>query len=169
MTVDTAEDWIAYDEGNRLKPYQDSRGIWTVGIGHNLEANGLPAGIVSPDAMSYPAALTFLQKRGGLNQAECDELFDSDCYIAETALARLVPWVRELGYSSARYAALLNMIFNMGETKMVEFKNFLGFMAAGKFDDAANDLRQTLVFRQLPKRYCRIADTIETGNWPVLP
>ncbi len=27
-------------EGKRLKPYQDSVGIWTWGIGHNLQANG---------------------------------------------------------------------------------------------------------------------------------
>lgn len=27
-------------EGVREKPYKDSEGIWTWGVGHNLQANG---------------------------------------------------------------------------------------------------------------------------------
>jgi GH24 family phage-related lysozyme (muramidase) len=29
---------LVEDEGRRVHPYKDSRGIWTAGIGHNLEA-----------------------------------------------------------------------------------------------------------------------------------
>lgn len=28
------------DEGVREKPYQDSKGIWTWGVGHNLQEHG---------------------------------------------------------------------------------------------------------------------------------
>ena len=41
----STETLIADDEGTESMPYQDPDGIWTAGIGHNLEANGLPPGI----------------------------------------------------------------------------------------------------------------------------
>lgn len=28
------------DEGVRIKPYQDTEGIWTWGVGHNLQEHG---------------------------------------------------------------------------------------------------------------------------------
>ena len=31
------------DEGVRYSPYKDSKGILTVGVGHNIEASALPA------------------------------------------------------------------------------------------------------------------------------
>ena len=33
---------IASDEGIRSTPYKDTRGNWTGGIGHNLDAHGVP-------------------------------------------------------------------------------------------------------------------------------
>ena len=40
---DAIKAMVIQDEGMKLKPYKDTRGILTVGIGHNLEASGSKA------------------------------------------------------------------------------------------------------------------------------
>jgi lysozyme len=166
--IQTVEDLIAVDEGKELMPYKDSRGIWTVGIGHNLEANGLPSGVCSDaiDGLDYPACLEFLQKRGGLTDEECTDLFNHDLYVADRGLASIAPTAELLGTSSPRYAALMDMVFNMGETVFATFTTFLSLIAKKDFSGAASDLRVTKVYAELPHRYERLATMIETGNWP---
>jgi GH24 family phage-related lysozyme (muramidase) len=167
MSINTVEELIALDEGKRLQPYQDSEGIWTVGIGHNLEANGLPPGVCTTDGMDYPECLAFLQKRGGLTEDECDELFDYDLHMADCDLSQICPIAHRLGMDSPRYAALMDMCFNLGAERFRKFTGFLGLICQQDFAGAADDLRNhTAVYKQLPHRYERLAKIIETGEWP---
>ena len=167
-TIYSTETLIADDEGTQSMPYQDPDGIWTAGIGHNLEANGLPPGICgdAPDGLNWEdGVLPFLKSRGGLTPTEIDALFKYDLTIAAQDLAYCLPTADTLVLP--RYAAMIDMCFNLGRAKLLKFNTFLHLMEIGQYADAAQDLlNNTAVAKQLPKRYGRLAQMIESGEWP---
>lgn len=157
---------IRLDEGERPMPYQDIMGIWSVGDGHNLEANGLPAGICAdaPNGLPFPACLEFIQKRGGLKPFEMDTLFGVD-WVANCKWLWAKPWWASV--SPERQAALDDMAFNLGPEKAQAFTTFYGLCAIGDWSAAANDLEfKTRVATELPKRYGRLEQILRTGQWP---
>lgn len=155
---------ISFDEGVRKLPYQDTKGIWTVGVGHNLQAHGLSAGIChdAPDGLPWPDCLGFLKYRGGLKDDEISRQFVID--VKEScAWLWLKPWWPTT--NDARQAALEDMSFNLGTVTMQKFVTFLGLMASGDYEAAAQDLEfKTAVARELPKRYGRLEQIIRTGS-----
>ena len=167
-TIYSTETLISDDEGTESMPYQDLDGIWTVGIGHNLEANGLPPGICgdAPDGLNWEdGVLPFLQSRNGLTAAEIDALFQHDLAIAAQDLVACLPNADTL--TLPRYAAMIDMCFNLGLAKLLKFHTFLHIMEIGKYAAAAQDLlNNTAVAKQLPKRYGRLAQIITNGEWP---
>lgn len=166
MSITNVQDLIRFDEGDRGQPYKDSRGIWTVCVGHNLEANGLPPGICddAPDGLPWPDCLGFIQRRRGLNATEDAALFQHDLQ-SEGGWLLTKPWWANL--DDARQAALLDMAFNLGPASMQTFTTFLGLIAAGDWVAAADDLEfKTKVAKELPARYNRLQQMIRTGEWP---
>lgn len=166
IILNTLEKLLTFDEGKRLTPYKDSRGIWTIGIGHNLQANGVPVGLLPPDVtLTYPGCLGYLQEHG-LTETQCDQLFHYDI-LHVCGFLTTFPWFRVLDV--VRQAAVQDMAFNLGEHTFREFTGFCGFLAKGDFKGAADDLRyRTGVFKELPTRYGRLDAMIETGQWPVI-
>lgn len=155
---------IAFDEGTRQLPYQDSLGIWTIGVGHNLQANGLPAGVCADaaDGLPWPDCLGFLQRRNGLNPDEISALFDVDVK-DNCSWLWVKPWWPTT--NEARQAALEDMAFNLGPAKMQKFVTFLGLIATGDYEAAASDLEfHTAVAAELPKRYGRLEQIIRSGS-----
>lgn len=130
------------DEGYRIWPYKDSRGILTWGIGHNLKAAPL-----------CNEAAAFL---GQAIQAQ----FDHDLATVNEAL-HSYPWIT--GLSQPRIMALQNMMFNLGPKTFGTFTTFLGLLQEGNYSGAADDLRKSLAFKQDTARYTRIANQIESG------
>jgi lysozyme len=117
------------DEGLRLKPYRDSLGILTIGVGHNLDEKGI----------SYAAAMFILRE---------------DMQEAETLLDTNLPWWRTL--TEDRQKVLINMAFNMGP-KLLSFKNTLSLIETGKYADAADAMLESLWARQVGPRADRLA------------
>lgn len=142
--IDSVQSLLEDDEGRRTWPYNDSRGYPTWGIGHLL-SNGIAGDVETL-----------------LNQA-IDLQFQHDLADAMQGLGHL-PWFA--GLDPVRQAVLIDMAFNLGIDGLHAFTQFLGYMAAGQWASAAADLRTTLVYRQLPERYERLAVMIETGGWP---
>ena len=167
-TIYSTETLTANDEGTESLPYQDPDGIWTIGIGHNCEANGLPPGICddAPDGLSWDdGVLLFLQSRGGLTPTEIDALFQHDLAIAAQDLAYCLPTADTLVLP--RYAAMIDMTFNLGRDRLLKFNTFLHLMEIGQYAAAAQDLlNNTAVAKQLPERYGRLAQIITSGEWP---
>jgi GH24 family phage-related lysozyme (muramidase) len=167
-TIQSAEDLIGFDEGDKGQPYQDSRKIWTVARGHNLEANGLPPGIFAdaPDGLPWPDCLGFLQIRGGVTTKEDAALFAYDLH-DNCSWLESKPWWPAV--NDPRRAALYDMAFNLGPAAMQTFTTFLGLIGTGLWDAAANDLEfKTKVAKELPARYGRLESIIRTGEWPTV-
>jgi len=125
------------DEGRRLKPYTDTSGKITIGVGRNLTDVGI-------------------------SDADCDRMLDEDIAAAEAGLDRALPWWRKIG--DVRQRVLINMAFNLGLTTLLTFHATLGAMEEGRWAAAAAGMRASLWARQVGARAERLARMIETGR-----
>ncbi|WP_044561454.1 glycoside hydrolase family protein [Azospirillum sp. B4] len=124
------------DEGVRLKPYTDTVGKLTIGVGRNLTDVGL-------------------------TPAEVDALLANDIASVTQALDQALPWWR--GLSEGRQRALANMAFNMGMPTLLTFRTTLGHLQAGRFEQAAEAALASRWAIQVGDRATRIAALIRAG------
>lgn len=126
------------DEGIRLKPYTDTVGKLTIGIGRNLTDVGI-------------------------SQGEARALLENDLDRVETDLDRSLPWWR--GLDAVRQEVLANMTFNLGINGLLGFKNTLAAVKAGLWANAARGMRASKWARQVGARAERLASAMETGKF----
>jgi lysozyme len=124
-------------EGLRLKPYKDSMGILTIGVGRNLDHVGL-----------YEDEAMFMLER------------DIDRCL--TGLAKRYAWFKDLG--AVRQRALVDLAFNLGFATLATFTGTLAALARGDYEDAADHLQASLWYRQVASRGPRIVGMIRTGQ-----
>lgn len=132
------------DEGVRYSPYNDTKGIPTVGVGHNLNAKPLPSG------WKYP-----------LNDTQVNSLLDDDLEDVFHDLDRNLPWWTDL--NDVRQRVIANMAFNLGITKLLGFRNTLVAMRQGKYDAAADGMLASAWAAQVKGRAQRLADMMRKG------
>lgn len=126
-------------EGMRLKPYVDTVGKTTIGVGRNLTDIGI----------SQSEALGLLDNDIAKAQDECDKY----------------PWFS--GLSDARKAAMLSLVFNLGPTRLAGFVKFLKAMAASDWAAAAEELEASKWYAQVKSRGPEIVNLILANEWPV--
>lgn len=153
MDLIALERELGRDEGKRRRRYRDTKGIWTVGIGHNIEADP-----------SYPYTLS----DEPLSDEQISNLFWNDITNVIAELDSRWPWYTSM--TDARQRVLANMCFNMGARTLSTFKNTLAAMKAGYYLQAAQGMRQSLWARQVglgtpdnPGRAERLARMMEKG------
>jgi len=134
----TLEEQLVRDEGVRLKPYTDSVGKRSIGVGRNLD----DVGITIEEAF-------FLR--------------DNDILKVKIALVAALPWVAQL--DDARRGALENMAYNMGVRGLLKFKNTLALVQTGKYEEAAAAMLQSRWAKQVGPRADRLAEQMKTGEW----
>lgn len=123
-------------EGRRNRPYVDTRGFTTIGIGHNLSAKGVPDELV-------------------------DIWFNED--IAEAVQgANSLPAYNQL--DPVRQTVLVDMIFNMGLDKVREFVNTLAYLSKGQWDMAAEQMLASAWAKQVGSRATELARIIKSGH-----
>jgi lysozyme len=135
------------DEAVRYRPYFDSRGFLTVGVGHLLTAAPLPAG------WSYP-----------LTDLQVNQLLEQDLAVVFSSLDRALPWWRAL--DEVRQRVVANMCFNLGITKLLGFKHALAAMQAGDYGAAAAGMQASAWFAQVKDRAVRLCEAMTTGAMP---
>jgi lysozyme len=147
MTPHLADD-LRRDEGCLLKAYQDTLGIWTIGVGHAHVAPGTV-----------------------WTQAQADGALKRDIRHAAGLLDANVPWWREL--NDARQDVLANLCFNMGwgdgSHGLSSFHNTLAAIRAGQFDHAAAGLLTSKWAGQVHGRATRLAEQMRSGVRPDHP
>jgi lysozyme len=136
----TLREQLCRDEGVRLKPYRDSVGLLTIGVGHNLEAHGI-------------------------SQAVCDLLLTEDIADVEAGVRARLPWATPARLGEARHAVLLNMSFNLGLGGLLGFKRFLADVEAGEWTMAATEMMNSKWAQQVGARADRLARQMETDTW----
>lgn len=128
---------IKKHEGLRLKMYKDSRGIETIGYGFNLRANS-----ISPD---------LAQQLLDLELNPLVEYFEQQ------------DWYQAL--SPARQAVVLDMSYNMGLETFLSFHQFLAFLKAGDWENAAKDILGTLWAKEVGNRATEDSQIILSGTF----
>lgn len=138
MNRDALASELRRDEGVRLKPYRDSVGILTIGVGRNLEDVGI----------SEAEAATMLQN-------------DIDKVILQLD-ARLPAWKT---LDDPRQRVLANMAFNMGVDRLLKFHDTLGKVFTGHYKEAAEAMLDSVWAKQVGLRAERLANMMK-GDAP---
>lgn len=133
---------LVLDEGLQLRPYRCPAGKLTIGIGRNLETTG----ISKAEAMLL-LSNDLVRIRAELNQY---------CW----------PWWRSL--SEVRQAVLTMMAFNLGVHGLSRFRKMLAALAVGDWAVAANQMRASLWYSQVPIRAERLRRMVLENQWPVV-
>lgn len=155
------------EEGFKCIAYKDSEGIWTIGIGHNLEEEQ------SPEELAILGLTAELEDWEGfeITEEQAFELFDLD---VEEALNDLYPAFTDEDVETlneTRHAILVSMVFQMGGPRVRKFKNFIKAVKAEDWEDAALEMiyadpaveRHSRWYTQTPERCQRAADAMRTG------
>lgn len=114
------------------------QGRLTIGVGWNLEDNGLP---------QYPV----------------DWLLDFAINETSLELQRRFPWMSDM--QGNRYAAVLMMAFNMGTPKLATFRKMLAALKAKDYDRAADEMLDSTWRTQVKGRALRLARQMRSGEW----
>lgn len=123
----------------KLRPYVDTVGKLTIGIGRNLTDVGI-------------------------SENEALYLLASDIQRAMRGLAdRYSDWFPAL--DSARQAVLVNMGVNLGLSRLAGFTKMLDAVARGDFAQASTEMLQSKWAMQVGNRATELAAQMNTGGW----
>lgn len=148
---------IAY-EGWENKPYPDSEGLWTIGVGH-LIGDGKKLPFKDKDGTTYT-------KDTYLTNPQVRALFEKD-FEAHLKLAEKAP-----GWNLANQAgktALIDLTFNMGPRWIKKFTKTASLLEEGKFKEAAQELKRgskggdSLWYKQVGERAKFIVTLMSAG------
>ncbi len=152
---------LKLDEGLKLKPYKDTEGYWTIGIGHLLTKK--PSLDV---AISVLDSQIGRKTQGSITEEEARKLFQNDVNSALKSIktdSTLAPLYSK--YDEVRRQALINMVFQMGTTGAASFHNSLGLVADKNYALAGTNMRKSKWYRQTPNRAERVIKVLTTGTF----
>ena len=132
---------LVLEEGERAHVYQDSKGIFTIGVGRNVD---------------YKA-------RGpGLRSSEIRIMLLNDIENVKTQLDNEIPWWR--GENQARQRVLIDLCFNMGIGSLMGFKHTLAVLSQGDYIEAARGLANSKWATDVqPSRRDRLIEMLRNG------
>lgn len=132
------QEFLEEHEGRRSKPYKDTRGFMTIGVGINLDA--------------------------GLDDEEINWLFDHRAMKAEKQAISLVGAELWRKLTKPRRYVLISMAFQMGGSGLSKFRMMLAALAVEDYDTAASEMLDSRWANQTPNRARNHADIMRTGE-----
>jgi len=138
MNRDRLQATLERHEGLRLTPYLDTVGKMTIGYGRNLDDNGI-------------------------TQWEAEMLLAYDIGIATIAVVEVIPTIF-LGLNDVRQEILINMIYNLGPTRLLGFKKMIAALDAFDYEKAADEMLDSRWAVQVGQRAIELAEWMRTGT-----
>lgn len=123
-------------EGLTFKPYRDTRGFLTIGVGRNLEAEGI----------THREAIILLENDINHISAEARHAF---------------PWFAQL--NEARQHVVLSMIFNLGFRGFSNFKKTIAAIEKRDYEFAAAEMLRSDWASQVGARANELSQMMRTG------
>jgi len=161
IDLDATKKMIIQHEGKVNFPYKDSKGLWTIGVGH-LIGNGktLPAEYDAWKNNGGP-----YDKNNNKSPAMTDEqvmaLFEKD-FESHKKMAEKTPgW--NLANESGQ-AAMIDLAYNLGGSWYKSWKDTSAALESGDFEKAANGLKNSKWYEQVKGRAVKIVDMIRNGK-----
>lgn len=139
MNIAETKKLIKKHEGFRSVVYKDSLGFLTGGYGHSF-LEGSP--------LSY--SVTHMLFEEDYAQAVSD--FDILCKKYNLSL------------DSTRQSVLINMLFNMGLTKVLKFKKMIAAIQTGDYKKAADEMLDSVWAKQVGKRAVELSQLMSEGK-----
>jgi len=139
MTLEDAAEMIKRHEGLRHKIYIDTEGVPTGGWGHAFHVGSeLPFDVClrlfNHDFGNAIADVEFIQKKFGLD------------------------------INGAREGVLINMAFQLGRARLLEFKKMLAALIIEDYDEAAAQILDSKAGKQCPSRYKELSKLMKKGD-----
>jgi lysozyme len=128
------------EEGVRRGVYKDSLGIYTRGVGFNVDAD----------------------HAGGLDDEEIAFILKHRVDLIEVQ-AEQYPWYDKL--DDVRKMVVLDMMYNLGANKFSIFHGMINAIASGDYKQAAAQMLNSLWAHQVGQRAVNLAKRMETGVW----
>jgi len=132
----TINEQLILHEGLRLKPYVDTVGKVTIGIGHNLTDKGI----------TYERAI---------------QIFEDDLQECLLDLQTFVWWDI---LDEIRKKVIIDMRFNLGAAGLRTFKNTLKAVSEGKYELASELMMKSKWAKQVKGRAVRLSNMMKTGK-----
>jgi len=123
-------------EDIKLKPYRCSADKLTIGVGRNLDDNGI-------------------------TKAEAMMMLRNDLTRTRFGLEKVFPGF--LGLSRRRRMALIDMCFNLGLPRFLQFKKMLAAVVARDFNLAAEEMLSSAWAKQVGQRAQTLATMMREG------
>lgn len=139
---------LKFDEGERHFVYNDktgqriraeSGGNLTVGVGRNIDANMF-------------------------SNNEIELMLSNDIKRAEQVASAVFPEFST--FSENRAVAIVNLIFNIGASKFLEFHRFIAAVKVKSWIHAARELKDSLYYKQVPERAERLIRMLAEDKFP---
>lgn len=124
-------------EGLRLLPYECTAGKTTIGVGRNIE----DIGITEEEAMI---------------------LLDNDIARVRGELDRAIPWWHSL--TETRRNVLIDMCFNLGINRLMQFKKALSAIESGDYELGATEMLDSAWSQQVGARSHKLAEAMRTDT-----
>lgn len=128
---------LVLHEGLKLEPYKCTAGKLTIGVGRNIEDIG-----ISEDEAMF--------------------MLDSDIARVRDELDRALPWWSEL--TEARRNVLIDMCFNLGISRLLQFQNALTAIEEGRYDDGAAEMLDSRWAKQVGARAENLAEAMRSDT-----
>ena len=127
-------------EGVRSKVYMCSANYETIAVGRNISESGL-----------------------GLSEDEINYLLNNDIKRVREELTDSYFWFPAM--NEARQDALVDISFNLGQTRLRGFVKALEAMSREQFDIAADEFMDSKWSGQVGNRAVAVTETIRTGEY----
>ena len=141
MNNDKLIEILKIHEGVETHAYKCSASKITIGVGRNIDPEG---GI-------------------GLSEDEIDYLLQNDIDRIITELDFEYGWFSEL--NEARQDAMIDISFNLGQTRLRKFKKALTAMEKSDWDTAANEFMDSKWSKQVGNRAKELTEIIRNGKY----
>lgn len=126
-------------EGKKNKLYKCTADKWTIGVGRNIEENGL-------------------------RDNEIELMLYNDITDTYHFLMKNYPWFTAL--DDCRASALIDMCFCLGGPRYKTFQRMNFALSQNQFNDAADELLDSRFAAQVGYRAEELAKMLRTGQWP---
>lgn len=126
--------------------YHDHLGYPTFGVGHLIQESDEEFGEPVGTPVSEERVQECFSRDLDIAISECDALYGEWCF---------------RGLPDEVQQILVNMMFNMGRTRLSKFKNFNAAISEGDWKRAAVEGRDSLWYRQVTNRAERLMSRME--------
>lgn len=136
MIITPLHKLISQHEGFRSKAYVCSEGHLTVGFGRNLEDLGV-------------------------SEEEAYQLLDNDIKRCVQESKIRFPWFESL--DQVRRDVVISMVFNLGISRLLNFKEFLHAMSVNDFKKASEEMLNSHWAKQVKSRANELSEMMKSG------